>query len=748
MSAARGVVVAVVIGVALGVAWPAAAAQPAGTAADKDTRQTVVEMLDRMPLLFVPEQVSPDGGTGFAVRGREASVWLSDTGLAYRLHGTGDSESKATAQSWVVALELVGATPRQPVGEDPLPSKVSYFKGPREQWRTGLPSYGSVRYQEPWPGVDLVVSGTAGELESTFVVRPGADPGLIRLAYRGAEVVRLEADGSLVVDTPVGEIREEAPFAYQEIAGRRVEVAAAFEFEPGAEPGRQAYRFRLGDYDPGRELVVDPVTLVYCGYIGGADGDFQGGISVDDEGRVYVTGHTYSTASTFPVTVGPDLTYNGDTDAFVARINATGTALDYCGYIGGSEPDWGEEVAVDGSGDAYVTGSTWSTEATFPATVGPDLTHNGDIDAFVAKVNAPGTGLDYCGYIGGSGVDHSDGVAVDAAGNAYIAGDVWWDDGGFPVSVGPDLTFNGGDSDAFVAKVRADGSGLDYCGYIGGADSEWNNGIAVDAAGNAYVAGYTGSTQATFPVTVGPDLTYNGGAYDGYVARVNAAGTALDYCGYVGGSGDEWGFVVRATSVAVDADGRAFLTGSTDSTEGSFPVTMGPDLTYNGGAFDGYVARVNAAGTALDYCGYIGGSGDEWGMDIAVDAAGNAYVIGETNSTETSFPVTVGPDLSYNGGPNDVFVARVNAVGTALDYCGYIGGSGEDWRGAIAVDAAGNAYVTGSTTSTQASFPVVIGPDLTHNGDFDVFVAKVSAFNLFTDGFESGDTSAWSATVP
>ncbi len=138
----------------------------------------------------------------------------------------------------MVALDLVGATPRQPVGEDPLPTKVSYFKGPRDQWRTGLPSYGSVRYREPWPGVDLVVSGTAGELESTFVVRPGADPGLIRLAYRGATAVRLEPDGSLVVDTPLGEIREQAPVAYQEIDGRRVEVAAAFELEEpmGAGP--------------------------------------------------------------------------------------------------------------------------------------------------------------------------------------------------------------------------------------------------------------------------------------------------------------------------------------------------------------------------------------------------------------------------------------------------------------------------------------------------------------------------------
>jgi len=180
-----------------------------------------------MPLLFVPEQVSPDGAMGYAVRGREASIWLSDRGLSYRLHPATGADAQAAAGSWVVALDLVGATPLAPVGEDPLPTVVSYLKGPREQWRTGLPSYGSVVYREPWPGVDLVVSGIAGELKSTFVVRPGADPGQIRLAYRGATGVRLETDGSLVVETPLGDIREKAPFAYQEVDGRRVEVAAA-----------------------------------------------------------------------------------------------------------------------------------------------------------------------------------------------------------------------------------------------------------------------------------------------------------------------------------------------------------------------------------------------------------------------------------------------------------------------------------------------------------------------------------------
>ncbi len=181
-----------------------------------------------------------------------------------------------------------------------------------------------------------------------------------------------------------------------------------------------------------------------------------------------------------------------------------------------------------------------------------------------------------------------------------------------------------------------------YAGYIGGSSTDVGNAIAVDGSGNAYVTGYTASTDATFPVTVGPDLTFNGRDFDAFVAKVNAAGTALDYCGYIGGSTNDFG-----NGIAVDSSGNAYVTGWTESSEATFPVTVGPDLTYNGatsaGFGDAFVAKVNAAGTALVYCGYIGGSGGDQGNGIAVDTSGNAYVAGWTNSDQTTFPVTVGP---------------------------------------------------------------------------------------------------------
>jgi hypothetical protein len=459
--------------------------------------------------------------------------------------------------------------------------------------------------------------------------------------------------------------------------------------DAGPDSGTHVYGFEVGEYDRSMLLVLDPAILVYCGYIGGSSADLGYGIAVDGSGNAYIAGYAFSTQASFPVLYGPDVTHNGDVDAFVAKVNASGTMLLYCGYIGGSEFDTGYGIAVDGSGNAYIAGYTASTQASFPVLYGPDLTHNGGNDAFVAKVNASGTTLLYCGYIGGSATDYGRGIAVDGSGNAYITGYTSSAEASFPAVSGPDLTSNGG-WDAFVAKVNVTGTGLVYCGYIGGSADDYSYGIAVDKLGSAYVTGYTTSTQASFPVLYGPDVTHNGDD-DAFVAKVNVTGTGLVYCGYIGGSADDYSY-----GIAVDKLGSAYVTGYTTSTQASFPVLYGPDVTHNGDD-DAFVAKVNASGTGLLYCGYIGGSLRENGHGIAVDGSGNTYVTGDTLSTEASFPVVSGPDLSHNGGGWDAFVAKVDASGTGLLYCGYVGGSAEDYGYGIAADRMGNAYVTGYT---------------------------------------------------
>jgi hypothetical protein len=721
----------------------------------------IKQSLDELPLNFVENQGQADARVAYYVPGKDNTIYFTARGLTFALTApltptsALDAASQAgtkaplgyhalsspppEVQRWAVKLDFMGANPNaRPVGQARTDAVFSYFKGQPNQWQAGVPSYARLRYADLWPGIDLVYSGQGNQLKYEFVVQPASDPAQIQLAYRGANAVNLTSEGQLEVMTPLGGFRDATPVAYQEKDGQRVPVEMSYALSLPTGSGYAGYGFHLGPYDASLPLVLDPAVLIYAGYIGGAGDDSGSSIAVDGAGNAYVTGSTASNETTFPMAVGPDFDYNGGYDAFVAKVNATGTALVYAGYIGGAANDYAIGIAVDRAGSAYITGITNSNQSTFPVTVGPDLTFNNvgypPGDAFVAKVNAAGTALVYSGYIGGAGDDWGQCIAVDDAGKAYIVGFTTSNQSTFPVTVGPDLTFMGGGHDAFVVEVNAAGSALVYAGYIGGAGDDWGQGIALDGAGNAYVTGFTDSDQTTFPVIGGPDLTYNGGQ-DVFVAKVNEAGTALVYAGYLGGANFDYGL-----SIAVDGVGKAYITGGTLSDQNSFPVTVGPDLTYNGsGTYpfgDAFVAKVTAAGTALVYAGYIGGSGGDQGRGIALDSAGNAYVTGWTGSDQTTFPVTGGPDLTYNGGtgayPSDAFVAKVDVAGTALVYAGYVGGAYDDYGTGIALDGARNAYITGYSNSDQTSFPVMAGPDLTFNGPItttDAFVVKVSVLD-------------------
>lgn len=689
----------------------------------------------RMPLYFIANRGQEDERVGFSVQGQDKTLYFGEDGVTFVL--TEPRKGKGS-ERWVAKLSFVGAKNVDPVGENQQEAAVSYFRGKPGDWKTGVPTYSRIVYKELWPGIDLVYSGTWNTLKYEFIVRPGADPARVRLSYQGISRLSVGDDGALKVTTPAGAFQDAAPTAYQEIAGKRVGVPLAYQLDEAREglkpesnagpksanvDGLQAggspraYSFRVGAYDPTRPLILDPTVLIYCGYVGGSATESAFGIALDSAANVYITGGTISTEATFPVTVGPGSAQGGGEDAFVAKINSSGTALIYCGYIGGAADDRGLSIAVDSDGNAYVTGYAVSTEATFPVTVGPDLSHNGNWDAFVAKVGAAGTGLIYCGYIGGAGQDQASGIAVNSSGAAYVAGETSSTEATFPVKTGPDLTHNGS-GDAFIAKVGPTGTGLAFCGYIGGSANERAFDVALDVSGNAYVVGQTLSSETTFPVFIGPDLTYNG-SYDVFIAKVNSTGIGLGYCGYIGGSDAD-----LASGVAVDAAGAAYVTGYTKSAEGTFPALVGPDLTFNGGT-DAFAAKVDPSGADLVYCGYVGGSGQDTGEGIAVDSSGAAYIAGETYSSEMTFPVKDGPDLTHNGS-GDAFVAKLVPNGSSFIYCGYVGGSGTEYGSDIAIDRSGNAYVCGMVTSSQATFPVAAGPDLTFNGVSDAFVAKVS----------------------
>lgn len=671
-------------------------------------RPTVLDAgFGKMPLQFVPNEGQVDGPAAFYLQGRDKTIYFAANGLTFVLN-----EGNA-AERWVVKLDFLGADPRAvPVSLERSGAVFSYFNGRAEDWHPGLQASSRIIYRDLWPSIDLVCEGTMDRLKSSFVVRPGADPATIRFAYRGAESVTLTPRGRLAVATPAGGFEDEAPQAWQESAGGRTGVAAAYRL--GAEVG-----FEVGAYDPRLPLVIDPTILVYCGFIGGATWDEGNGVAVDGLGYAYVTGNAQSQENTFPVKVGPDLTFNGwPQDIFVAKVSADGSELVYCGFIGGLGLDNSSGIAVDGAGCAYIAGRTLS--ANFPYTPGSVLVPTGTEDAVVAKVNASGTALEYVGCIGGASEDKAVAIAVDGAGCAYVVG---WTYGLMPSKVGPDLTANGSE-DAFIAKVNAVGTDLVYCGYIGGYNNEEAYAVAVDAAGNAYVAGRGASPD--FPFKGGPGLTTYGWL-DAFVAKVKADGTGLDYAGYIGG---RWDDVCRG--IALDAAGNAYVAGITGSDETTFMLKAGPDLSWNGGSSDAFVAKVNPDGS-LAYSGYIGGEDNDGGLGIALDAAGNAYVTGGTGSPESTFPVREGSDMTYNGS-GDAFIAKVNPAGTGLVYCGYLGGDRDEAGWGIAIDGATNAYIVGTTFSRDPSFPVLVGPDLTANGaypnDEEAFVAKLSAFGI------------------
>ena len=699
--------------------------------------------LRAIPLSFIENPAATGEAPGrsrtaYFLQGRDASASFSREGVVLTL---ADRTIKGERRTAVVQLVFPGSQSTVELrGQGRQSARISYFSGRKRNWHSGLSAFDQVVYADLWPGIDLVFSGDQQRLKYEFLVHPGADPGQIRLAYTGLQApLKLDPDGRMEIATPVKTLYDDKPVSFQDL-GRRVETSFRLLDEPKgksatrrvplASPGdrseldHQVYGFKLGRYDRERLLVIDPAIRLHAGFIGGSGEDEGSGIAVDSAGRSYITGVTTSLPASFPDLMGPGTTFGGRSDAFVARVKADGSGLDYAGYIGGAGDETGHSIAVDSSGNALIAGWTSSAESTFPAIVGPRLTYRGAIDGFVAKVNPSGSALVYCGYLGGDDQDEALDIAVDSLGRAYLTGLTASGPTTFPVSIGPDLTFNG-TVDAFVARVKSDGSSLEYAGYLGGAGNDQGYGIAVDAANNAYLTGLTTSTQATFPVTGPLDPTFNG-LVDAFVAKVDATGATLTYCGYLGGSG-----IDEAFDIAVDAAGQATLTGRTTSSESTFPVAIGPDLTANG-LFDAFIARINSAGAAIAYAGFIGGSGDDQGRGLALDGSGNAYVVGRTASDSSSFPESNGFDLTLNG-PSDGFLALVVGDGRFLNYATYLGGAAEDEALAIAVKSPGAAVVTGLSRSQDGSFPVLTGPAVTHSGASDAFHLAIDADRFEAD---------------
>jgi hypothetical protein len=706
---------------------PAAAERSELTKPDEATRARVTEAYGKLPLSFEANRGQTDNRVKFLSRGSGYNLFLTSTEAVIQLRNSDSRSQKEKSgveptiqtggnlkreiqdpKPTVMRMNVVGANKSAQVeGRDELPGKSNYFIGSDpNKWRTNVSNYSKVEYRDVYPGVDLIYYGNQRQLEHDFVVAPGADSKAITLAFQGARKMSLNSGGDLVIGTKEGEVQLKQPRVYQKVNGEEQTVAARYVLK-----GKGRVGFEVAEYDRRQPLVIDPV-LTYATYLGGSNYDIGTAIAVDALGNAYVTGRTQST--NFPTTGGAFQTTSGGggMDTFVTKLNPTGSALVYSTYLGGSSVEEGRGIAVDALGNAYVTGTTGSTN--FPTTPGAFQTAlGGAFDVFVTKLNPTGSALVYSTYLGGGNDDYGYGIAVDSLGNGYVTGQTLSTN--FPTTPGAfQTTYGGGDSDAYATKLNTTGSALVYSTYLGGSSFDSGNGIAVDALGNAYV---TGVTSTNFPTTAGAFQPTLGGGQDAFVTKLNPTGSALVYSTYVGGGDYDSG-----NGIALDSAGNAYVAGHTQST--NFPTTNGAFKTTLGGSMDAFVTKLNPTGSALVYSTYVGGSNVEGGYHIAVDSSGNAWVTGQTYSSD--FPTTSGAmQTTLGGGGDDAYVTKLNPTGSALVYSSYLGGNGADVGYDIAVDSSDNAYVTVETFSTN--FPTTPGAfQTTFGGGGDAFVAKIS----------------------
>lgn len=609
-----------------------------------------------LPIFFFPNAGQADSAVRYLVQTPDLSAGFRPDAAIFQVH------------QHRIAVRFVGANPHVSIlGQEKLAAKVNFFLG-KAAWKTGVPSYSKIVYQGLYPGIDMTYSGTGRRVKSEFLVAAGADPRLIRLQY--SEPVSLDAQGNLTA----GDLfHEDAPEIYQQIGGARVKIAGQYRLLDPYTVG-----FELGPYDTSAPLVIDP-AISYCSYLGGSSTTAITGVALDGGANLYVTGWTE--ALNFPIDGAYQAANAGGVDVIVAKINAAGTGLLYATYIGGKADDKGAAIAVDNLGQAYVTGSTSSSNFPLVSSNRPAL--GGSTTAFVLKLNATGNALIYSGYLGGTTYDLGTAIAVDASYNAYIAGDT--QSANFPTKNGTQTVIGGG-MDAFITKLNASG-GYAFSTFLGGVGNEHAGGIAVDSLGDIFVAG--GTSSSNFPV-VSPLQATLAGTQDAFVAKFSYTGTVA-FSTYLGGSGTT---LQQANAIALDSAGNPYIAGVTASV--NFPVTTGAFQPTLNGQQNAFVTKMTAGGSAFVYSTYLGGDGSDWASGIAVNAAGNAYVAGFTSSV--NFP-QASPVQAAFGGLSDAFISEFNFAGNGLIFSTYYGGSGSDTANAIALDTNANIFIGGQTGS-------------------------------------------------
>ncbi len=699
-------------------------------------RKPAVKEFGRLPLSFEPNQGQADRGVRFLTHSLGSTLSLNASEAVFTLpsHPRSLVKSPTTHQALgkssfrSLRMQLLGADSRAAaLQQQPLIGRVNYFLGKDpSQWHANVPTFARVGFRGVYPGVDVVYYGNQQRLEYDFIVAPHADPRQIDLGFAGAQGVHINAAGDLIVRVEGRELTWRKPAVYQQDKAGKHSIAAHFRLKR-LPNGQAGVSFALGRYDAARSLVIDPVLL----YSSRLEGTIYptASLAIDGAGNAYVTGSTQSNEA--------------QGRAYVVKMNPTGTALLYATYLGPTDFS-APAIAIDSSGNAYITGS--GTTA-FPTTPGAYKTQQSSGDElFVTKLNPTGTALVYSTFVGKNSYNagtrgsynHGIGIAVDSSGSAYVTGSAG---SGFPTTPGAFQAANKAPNslNAFVTKLNPTGTDLTYSTYLGGSVDlgsplgDAGRGIAVDSSGSAYIVGSTASTD--FPTTPGAFQRVSkaqAGGYAAFVTKLNPTGTALTYSTVLGGSPSDIGY-----GIAIDSVGNAYAVGigSTD-----YPTTPGafqPKLTAGGD----FVTKLDPAGATLIYSTFLGrGGGDSGASGVSVDSSGNAYI---TGTAINAFPTTIGAFQRMTTVGPQAFVTKLNPAGTVPLYSTFLGGDlntsptlDGDGGLSIAVDRSGNVYVCGYADTWQ--FPTT--PGAVDIGSGATFVTKLSPIPIFPDFNNDGLT--------
>lgn len=633
----------------------------------------------------------------------EPTVRYLARGLRYNLALGSDGATltfaPAHGESKRIRLTLRGAATVEPHALEPQPGRINYLMGgDARHWKTRIETFGKVAYSNVLPGVDWLFYGKVdSRLEYDLVFQPRADVASAALVFDGVERLDINERGGLELVLGSERLEQSAPVAYQiGLRGEREPVAARYRLRTDGSVG-----FEVGAYDRERVLVIDP-AVTYSTYFGGSGFEDGRAVAVDAQGSVYLAGST--SLGLFPIVTALQPAYGGgSSDAFVCKLSPDGSDIVYATFVGGGDADVASGIAVDALGGAYVAGYTLSTD--FPLVAPLQGIPGGATDAFLLKINPSGSALVYSSYLGGSGDDYAQGLAVTPTGAARLVGTTH--SSNFPTLAAFQSSF-AGESDAFIAAVNVGGSALTFSTLLGGSGTEVGSGVALDSSDAVYVTGAT--TSSNMPVS-SPLQAAIAGSFDGFVAKFSATGSVA-YATYLGGGGRD-----EATAIAVDSAGAALIAGHTAST--NFPGTGTGFQSQKSGSTDAFVAKVAAGGGSLSGASYFGGSADDRALAVVVDTKGAIVIAGSTAST--NFPL-VEPNQHTLGGGTDAFVAKLSTT-SALTYSTYLGGSSTDRAFGLGRDTAGGIAVVGSTTSTN--FPTQAALYHARVGSQDAFVIRI-----------------------